>query len=58
MLMKRSKQMMDCSLTAKATSLSLSLKKEIGRERERESMCYEMQNVVAARGVKHKLGWF
>lgn len=60
MLMKRFKQMMDCSLTAKATSLSLPLKREIGRERERqrESMCYEMQSVAAAKGVKHKLVWF
>lgn len=39
MLMKRSKQMMDCSLTAKATSLSLPLKREMGGKRERERVC-------------------
>lgn len=44
MLMRHAKQMMDCSLRAKATSLSLKLK----RER------WKMWSVAAARSVKHK----
>lgn len=57
MLMKRSKQMMDCSLTAKATSLSLVLERERWGNK-RDIICNGMQSVAAERGVKHKLGWF